>query len=912
VPHPESTWLTLALTLGLAILLSLWFGNPGLVYGGLLGYLFAQRFHLARRIEALRERIDELEAAAVTPPVAPPAAPRAAPPETVPPPPVATAGLRIPTPEPIRPTAPPPPPAAPATATATPSVAQRPSPWPPAAAPEAAGLDALLARGLGWLKGGNPLARVGIVVLFFGGAFLAKYAVDHSLLPLELRLAGLGAGALALLGLGWRLRASRRVYAQILQGGGIAGLYLTVFAATRLYHLLPHGFALPLLIVIAAAAAVLAVAQSALPLAVIGTAGGFLAPVLLSTGGGSHVALFTYYAILNLGVFTVAWFRAWRVLNLVGFAFTFAITGAWRAYAYQPAQLVTADGFLLLFFAMYVAISILFALRQKPDLRGYVSGSLVFGLPVVVTSLHGTMIARIEYGLAFSALGFGAFYLALAWALFATRRDTLRLLAEAFAALGVVFGSLAIPLAFDAKTTTAMWAVEGAGLLWLGIRQQRRLARAFGALLQLAGGVGYLWNLAPTAAATPLLNSACIGTVLLAVAGILCARWLHRAHAQAASYERGGETLAALWASAWWWYGGIAEVLRSAPASAVYGMTLAFAAGALVITDALGRRWEWPLLSRLALVQLPASVLAGLAWAMREAHPFAEFGWAGWLLLVAAGYWLLYRFDGTPDEGVAPLLPWLHGAAAWLLALLGAWELHWQIAQAVPGVWRALPAGLAPAALIWLAEAPRPRWPLAAHRVAYRVQGALPLAAAATLWLLGVNLGQSGDPGWLPYWPLLNPLDIASLLVLLTLAHVWLEPAPAVAWPDRRSGWIALAAVTFVWLNSALIRGLHHGFDTPLDLHGIRHSVLVQGSLSIFWSLLGIAAMTLAAKRASRAVWIVGAGLMGVVVLKLFLVDLEGTGTLWRIVSFLSVGVVLLAAGYLSPLPPSSATKAPS
>ena len=114
-----------------------------------------------------------------------------------------------------------------------------------------------------------------------------------------------------------------------LQGGGIAGLYLTVFAATRLYQLLPLDARLR----IAGGRS-----RSRLPcsrsrrtrssLAVIGTAGGFLAPILVSTGSGNYVALFTYYALLNLGVFAVAWFKTWRVLNVLGFLFTFTITGA--------------------------------------------------------------------------------------------------------------------------------------------------------------------------------------------------------------------------------------------------------------------------------------------------------------------------------------------------------------------------------------------------------------------------------------------------------------------------------------------------------------------------------------------------------------------------------------------------------
>jgi uncharacterized membrane protein len=84
---------------------------------------------------------------------------------------------------------------------------------------------------------------------------------------------------------------------------------------------------------------------------------------------------------------------------------------------------------------------------------------------------------------------------------------------------------------------------------------------------------------------------------------------------------------------------------------------------------------------------------------------------------------------------------------------------------------------------------------------------------------------------------------------------------------------------------------------------------LVQASLSIFWSLLALCAIAVSARRQQRWIWIGGAGLMGVVVAKLFLLDLAGTGTLARIVSFLGVGAVMLLAGYLAPLPPAQTAK---
>jgi uncharacterized membrane protein len=889
-----SVGVTLAWIVGIAMLAAALTQEPGaLLIGGLLGYLLAQLMWLRTRTRELSQRLRVLEGAAE--PAAP--TPGSAPAASVSPVPAPRAETPAPAVS-----------AAPQAARPLP-----PAPRPPAGPSLADRLKPHIDQGLAWLKRGNPLARIGIVVLFFGGAFLAKYSAERGLLPLEARLVGLAAGALFLLGLGWRLRTRRRTFAQILQGGGVAGFYLTVFAATRLYSLLPQSLALSLLIAVALASAVLAVAQEALALAVIGFAGGFLAPILVNTGSGNHVALFTYYTVLNLGIFTVAWFRAWRVLNLVGFVFTFGITGVFRAFSYSPEKLVSTGLFLLLFFLLYVAVAVLFSLRQKPNLKNYVSGSLVFGLPVVVFGIHSTLVSRIEYGLAFSALGFGVFYLMLAWLVYRSGRENLRLLGEAFAALGVIFASLAIPLAFDQQTTAAMWAVEGAGLLWIGVRQNRKLARAFGVLLQLLAGYGYLIDRHELLTPLPLFNSACIGSVMLGVSGLLSGWWLYRNRSAQARYELHWDTAAALWAVAWWLHGGLHEIDRALDLELRYGSALLYAAITLSALHALAARLAWPLLNRVAIVLLPLAAVAGITAAQGARHPLGHLGYAGWPVLLAVGYGLLKRLERSPDLFVSTILRWLHAGLAWLLALLVAWEASWQTAQYVPGVWSSLPWGLAPALLLALAARPLPGWPLTVHADIYRRLAAPPLVVFATLWIVLANLNLDGDPAWLPYIPLLNPLDISVALALLAIADYVLALSAvqrAAVWRfDRRLPWIAAAAVTFLWLNAALVRSLHHVLGTPLDPDGIRHSFLVQASLSVFWGLLGLTTITIAARRGRRVLWIAGAVMMGVVVAKLFLIDLEGGGTLARIVSFLTVGGLLLLAGYLSPLPPAKAAQ---
>lgn len=186
--------------------------------------------------------------------------------------------------------------------------------------------------------------------------------------------------------------------------------------------------------------------------------------------------------------------------------------------------------------------------------------------------------------------------------------------------------------------------------------------------------------------------------------------------------------------------------------------------------------------------------------------------------------------------------------------------------------------------------------------------GAAPLAVALGVWIVVINMSSTGDPAWLPYLPLLNPLDVCVALAMASLAMWWssLDPEQrASLWQLDHRALIAIAAgIVFLWLNAALIRSLHHIWGAPITAHGIAHSTFVQSALSIFWGVLGFAAMMAAAKQRWRYVWIVGVALMGVVVAKLFFVDLSSIGTVARIASFITVGLLLVITGYFAPLPP--------
>ena len=410
-----------------------------------------------------------------------------------------------------------------------------------------------------WLFGGNTLVRMGVVLVFIGLAFLLRYASDRVVIPVELRYLGVATTALVFLVLGWRLRDSRRAYGLLMQGAAVAVMYLTIFAAMRLHPLLPMQGGFVLLVAVAVLAAILAVTQDAVALAVAGSLGGFAAPILASTGGGSHIALFSYFALLNTGILGIAWFKAWRLLNLVGFFGTFLIGLAWGLRSYRPEHYESCQFFLILFFLMFVGIGLLFARRvlledpaapkgiaagewwqwvrdQGGNLGRYVDGTLLFGPPLVGFGLQYALLKHTEYGAAFSALALGGFYLLLARGVYSRTQASLTLLVEVYLALGVIFATLAIPLGLDAGWTTAAWAVEAAGIYWIGHRQGRSLGRAFALLLQAGAILAWLVRLQPgteSLVSGPVLGTLLIGLSLLANALSLRMALGNESHADA-------------------------------------------------------------------------------------------------------------------------------------------------------------------------------------------------------------------------------------------------------------------------------------------------------------------------------------------------------------------------------------------
>lgn len=793
----------------------------------------------------------------------------------------------------------------PATGSENGAAARRPEPtvtaWQPI---EALSSDELTKRVKDWLTGGHTLARIGVVVLFFGVAFLLKYAAEQGLLPIELRLTGAALGGLALLVIGWMLRERKRVYGLIIQGGGIGIVYLTVFAAVGMYHLLPAMPGQALMVVLVALAAALAVLQNARGLAMLAMVGGFLAPVLISAGG-SHVMLFTYYAILNAGILAIAWFKAWRELNLIGFVFTFVIGSAWGYRYYRPEFFASTEPFLLSFFLFYVAVPILFALRAPTKLKGYVDGPLVFGVPLVATALQAALVRDFEYGLAISAFGAGFFYVSLASSLWRIRETSLRLLVETFLALGVAFATLAIPFAVDGRWTGAAWALEGAALVWIGVRQRRVLPRLSGLAVQVAAGLAFLSDYGATSADLPVLNSWFLSALMLALGGLVSAYHLYVGRERLWPAERESSIGALIWGLLWWAGAGLVEIWRHVGADDRSAAAVVFIAASSMVCAWLEQRLSWRPMRYPPMFLLPFMALTSVvAFTLQDTHPFAAWGLVAWPLALAAHYRLLWRYEGLwPDE--ARLLA--HVGALWLILFVLSWELAWQTGHLIPGnaTWPLAAWLLIPLVTVELISSRGQNlgWPVSRWLSDYLGYGLGPVVLFLFAWLLFAS-AQSGDPRPLPYLPLINPIELLQIAALIAIASWSYRALPGLDTNTRVS---ALAVLGFLVLNTVIGRSTHFIVGVPYTPRGLFGSAYFQTATSITWTVMSLALTVLATRRGYRQLWFAGIGLLVLVVVKLFLIDLAGVGTIARIVSFIVVGILILVVAYFSPLPPTRA-----
>lgn len=334
------------------------------------------------------------------------------------------------------------------------------------------------------------LNRIGIVAVLTGISYFLKYAFESNWIGPSGRVGiGLLAG-IALILWSERFRAKGHpAFSYSLKAIGLGALYLSLWAAFQVYHLVPAEVAFAAMVAVTAAAIVLAWTQDAMVLAAFALVGGFATPLLLSTGQNHEAELFAYVALLDISVLVLVMLKPWLTLAWGSFIGTEILVMAWASAYYREIYRAETVVFLTLFAAIF-ALQPLLAKNNESD--GARQLSIASALAVLNAGAYfGSLFAMYDAtrdALTWYALAIAACHLALAEAFRRLHPEeatgTIRLV---HITLAVTFLTIAIPLKLDGHWIAVGWLVESAALLWIASRTGARLLGRLGIVALLLG-----------------------------------------------------------------------------------------------------------------------------------------------------------------------------------------------------------------------------------------------------------------------------------------------------------------------------------------------------------------------------------------------------------------------------------------
>ena len=321
--------------------------------------------------------------------------------------------------------------------------------------------------------GSQVFNRIGIVALLIAATWFLKLAVDNRWIgPTGRILIGLLAGVGLVL---WSERFRRKGFAAFsysLKAVGSGVLYLALWAAFQLYHLLPSAVALGLMLLVTAWNAYMAWAQDAELLAAYALAGGLSTPLLLSTGGNHEIFLFTYILAIDLAAVALARLRSWPRLLPGALAATIAYFIGWYAGFYTSAALSITSLFVVLLAGVFASVPLSYRGTSAHPQEKHADRVLIQDvfLPIASAAFLSLALYSVLQDahhhdlLPWLMLVLSAVYLGL------MRLPQSRLASAIHLSLAVVLLTVAIPLKASGAWIVIAWLVEGTALLWVSTR----------------------------------------------------------------------------------------------------------------------------------------------------------------------------------------------------------------------------------------------------------------------------------------------------------------------------------------------------------------------------------------------------------------------------------------------------------
>lgn len=801
--------------------------------------------------------------------------------------------------------------------------------------------------------GGRWFNWLGIIAVVLGTAFFLKYAFDqHWIGPMGRVLLG-GVAGCAILALAERLRLrGYQAYAYVLSGGGILILYLSVYAAFGFYQLIAQPVAFTLMALVTATAVVLAARYDAYAIAILGLIGGFVTPKLLATNVDNEIGLFGYAALLDGGVLALAYFKRWRSLNHLAFLATWLLFAGWYLTFYADAQLWLTLFFLTLFFVMFAALPIIHnVLKQRPARWFDVSliltnATLYFGTSYLLLDDHRQLVAAAFAPQGPHALLLSGFFVLL-YFIVRQRHPSDKLLTYTYVAAAVTFCTMAIAIQLDQLWVTIGWAVEALMLTWVGLKAHEDAPR-FAALPVFTFALLHWFTVDMPDygyhAGTqfwPLLNKRSVSCAALIVVAA-CIVWLYRRYSERVNKDDRDilTNLFILVGNA------LALTLLSLDLSDYFRQAIAHSRDTAASTDVLVNTREfaqtmlWTLYATLALIigllrRLQPLRLAALGlfvvvfiklltldlsyYSAPWHTTIFNVTFISFAAFVVALAICVRAYARTSEQQVAPqerkaviallLICANLGALVGLSAeTMGHFNRTKALAWSLPDAWheaaRVENDKQLVLSLIWTAYATGAfvlGWQRA--RAALRL-GALLLLACAGAKILFVDATYY-DATW--HMPVFNQTGAAFALFIIALyvvAHLYGRAGAALA--AEAKGVVPLVTVIG---NVFALAGLsleasgyfaaqrRAGAVAAGQLRDLR--LAQQLALSVLWAIYGGVMLVVGLARRNRLLRLMALTLLGLTTLKVFLFDLSSLDKVYRIISFIVLGAILLAVSFL-------------
>lgn len=389
------------------------------------------------------------------------------------------------------------------------------------------------------LIGGKLLNRIGAFALILGVGFFLKYAIEFLDEPIRAWvqvltsfLAGLG---VLWAGMHWH-KKGLAIFAQGLIGAGIAILYLSVYASFNYYepHLIPQPVAFVLMSAVTALTFFQALKYDSLAVALLGWAGGFLTPIMLSTGQANEAGLFTYIALLDLGLLAIVRKKdAWFIIEPLALVATYLMYFVWYDEYFTAGALSLTIFFLTIFWGLFFTLDVQRLFKNITTFQKLRQGVAGLNASLYYSAMYGIIDSSQHEWMSAVTLLIGAVYF-LTFLLAKQRQPEAGLVLARYVLTAITLLVIATAIQFSDFITVTLWALEAAVIIWCGTQWHLRpvrlaalglLALALFKLFVTEDAFGYI----PVENFKLLFNQRALAFIALATASELCVIFLKRA-----------------------------------------------------------------------------------------------------------------------------------------------------------------------------------------------------------------------------------------------------------------------------------------------------------------------------------------------------------------------------------------------